>query len=130
MCKKNCATCGGYKCEEDCDKTCFKGIDLNSVKDECFEWFPIECPITGMTYSGLVCEDNGTKTPVYSFSPYTSYSLPEYDTEEKAFYRKVYDEDEGYWSEECQHFADLEELEEEMPKDELEKVKAFYNIKN
>jgi hypothetical protein len=125
MCKRNCETCEGNN-----DKSCMKGIDLNTVKEECIEWFPSECPITGMTFSGLVLEDDGSKTPVYSFSPYTSYSLPEYDIEEKCFYRKVYDEDEGGWSEECQHFLDLEELKEEDTEEKYQEIKLFYNIKD
>ena len=127
MCKKDCSSCQGVA---ENSKSCIKGIDLNMVKKECSEWFPEECPITGMTFSGLVLEDDRSKTPVYSFSPYTSYSLPEYDIEEKCFYRKVYDEDEGCWSEECQHFLDLEELKEEAHKELLKKIKLFYNIKD
>jgi len=125
MCEHICKICRGHE-----DGGCLKDLDINNVKGECKEWFPHECPITGMTFSGIVLEDDGTWTPTYSCSPYTSYSLPTYYEEEKAFYRKAYDDDEGHWSEECQHFADLEEVKENFSEEKFKEIKEFYNIKN
>lgn len=89
-----------------------------------------ECPVTGMPFSGLVSDDDGTVTPVYMFSPYTSYTIPEYDEKSKEFIRRKYDEDEGGWDDGYESLFDLDELKEEVSKEKFEEIKLFYNIKD
>lgn len=101
----------------------------NKKIEEVTEKSPGECPITGMSFNGLVLEEDGSFTPVYG-GPYTSYTIPEYYKDEKCFYRRVYDEDEGCWSEECQHFAELQELKEELSSEKYEEIKKFYDIQD
>lgn len=125
MCKNNCKTCGGYRKEG-----CFKGIDNKIAKEVCKEWFPSECPITGMKFGGIIYESDGNKIPVYYFSPYTSYTLPEYDEKYKEFIRRKYDEDEGCWDDSYETLCSLEDLEEEVSKERLEEIKKFYDIKD
>lgn len=124
MCERVCKTCEGYR-----DGVCFKSIPLKSVKGECKEWFPSECPITGMEFNGLVHEEDCGLTAVYG-GPYTSWTIPEFDEEYKEFIRRKFDEDEGCWVEGCESLCELEELKEEVSKEKYEEIRKFYNIKD
>lgn len=124
MCKNNCKTCAGYN-----DKRCLKGIDFNTVEDECNEWFPKECPITGLEFNSLMYGESGELIPGYSCYPhYSSYTLPEYDSQSQEFTRVKFDEDEGCWDDGCESLGTLEELEEEVSKERLKEIKTFYKI--
>lgn len=85
---------------------------------------PGECLITGLEKCESYLIDGNV---VYLPRPaYDAYTLPEYDIDEKAFFRKKYDMDNEF-VEDCEELCTLEDLIlENHPK--LAEIKSYYNI--
>ena len=83
---------------------------------------PTHCLITGLKKCESYMIDGNV---VYLPKPaYDAYTLPQYDADERAFYRTRYDMDNNFL-EEVEHVCDLEDLENSP---NIEKIRAFYKI--
>ena len=84
--------------------------------------YPEKCLITGFKRCDNYYFEEGV---VYLPSPaYDAYTLPEYDSAEKAFYSTVIDMDDDFRREKTL-IADLENL---IDKDNFQEIKEFYQI--
>lgn len=83
---------------------------------------PEECLITGLRRCDSYVFDEGV---VYLSEPaYDGYTLPEYVSEDKAFYRTKIDMDDDF-RRETEHLCDLAEL---VSHPRLQEILKFYNI--
>lgn len=58
---------------------------------------PSRCPVTGEPFFMMIKDDETeTELPTYG-GPYNSYTLPEWDCDDQAWYRRNYDHDDGAW---------------------------------
>lgn len=64
---------------------------------------PTRCPVTGEPFFMVLPDGQCPEIQVPTYGgPIRSGTIPEWDDEEKCWYRSVYDHDDGFWMEETE----------------------------